>query len=92
MKIKQPWLGCFKSAKDRCNNPNCKDYYRYGGRGIKFLLSKKETQEIWFRDKGWLLEIPSIDRIDNDGDYCFENCQFIEKNLNAKKGSKSTVK
>lgn len=80
-----PWYGSYVSAKERCNNPNNKDYKNYGGRGIKFLLTKEDYKNIWNRDKGWLLKQPSIDRINNDGNYEFNNCQFIEKKINSLK-------
>ena len=38
---------------------------------------------LWYRDKTWLLEKPSIDRIDSYGDYTFDNCRFIEFKENA---------
>ena len=37
-----------------------------------------EIRELWFRDKGYNLEEPSIDRIDSKKNYCFSNCQSIE--------------
>ena len=62
-----PWKSGYKSAKQRCDNPNCKDYKYYGGRGIKFLITEEELKKLWFRDKAWLLNRPSIDREENDG-------------------------
>jgi hypothetical protein len=46
---------------------------------------------LWFRDKAYLLKEPSIDRINNDGDYCFKNCQFIEKPENSIKDRRKPV-
>jgi len=65
------------SMKQRCNNQNNDSYHNYGGRGIKVC---QEWQEyIPFRN--WALtngyrDGLFLDRIDNDGDYCPENCKF----------------
>jgi hypothetical protein len=85
IKESQPWYSHYTAARARCNNVNSKDYKNYGLKGIQFLLTKKECECLWNRDSGWLLKEPSIDRIDNDGDYTFDNCQFIEKHENSLK-------
>ena len=77
-----PWKKLLSSIRSRCNNPYYDDYKYYGGRGIKCLITELELKELWFRDKAWLLDNPSIDRIENDGDYEFNNCQFIEMEIN----------
>ncbi|MFO7969954.1 MAG: hypothetical protein R6U15_07605, partial [Candidatus Izemoplasmatales bacterium] len=82
---RKPWISSYVGAMDTCNNPNNSHYKSYGGRGIKFKLSQDEIRELWFRDKAYLLECPSIDRIDNDGNYEYSNCQFIERDENTKK-------
>ena len=82
-----PWYGSYTCAKSRCTNENVKTYRRYGGRGIKFLLTQEETASIWLRDCGWRLKKPTLDRINNDGHYEFENCRFIEKSVNSTKGN-----
>jgi hypothetical protein len=80
------WLLTFSEIKRRCNNPKTKGYYRYGGRGIKCLITEEELKFLWFRDKAYLMKKPSIDRIDNDGNYCLNNCRYIERVINAKRG------
>lgn len=85
IRFSKPWYKSFDSAKERCNNRNCKDYHRYGGRGIKFSLTEDEVKELWFRDKAYLMKQHSIDRIDNDGNYEYNNCRFIELGENNKK-------
>lgn len=80
-----PWLKHHNHAEQRCNNPNSKKYEYYGGRGIKCLMPTKDFKYLWFRDKAYLLKRPSIDRIDNDGNYTLENCRFIELSENIKK-------
>ena len=88
-KKRNPWINSYFMARDRCTNSNNSHYKRYGGRGIEFLLTQQECIELWNRDKGWLLNHHSIDRIDNDGNYEYDNCRFIEMKENRKKGSKS---
>jgi len=77
---KYPYLKALYNAKNRCNNINNPKYNSYGGRGIKFLLSNANGKELWDRDKAYLMKRPSLDRISNDGNYCLENCHFIEWN------------
>jgi len=64
--------------RNRCRNPSSDNFKYYGGRGIKCFLEYVDLVKLWERDKGWNLKRPSIDRMDNDGDYVFENCRFIE--------------
>lgn len=87
----KPWLITFQKIQERCNNINCQSYKDYGGRGIKNYLTKEQLKELWFRDKAWLLNEPSIDRIDNDGDYIYWNCQYIELQINRGKDRKISV-
>ena len=73
-----PWKQIFTDIKYRCNNINARAYKWYGDRGIECRITEEELKELWFRDKAYLLKKPSIDRIDNDGNYELNNCQFIE--------------
>lgn len=85
-----PWLSPLYTARKRCNNPKCKKYIRYGLRGIKCLLTPEEIKKLWFRDIAYKMQHPSIDRIDNDGNYEYSNCQFIEHSQNSQKNNKYT--
>ena len=87
IKLASPWRSSYFNAKNRCTNKNGQDYHTYGARGIKFLLSMEEMKSIWFRDKAYKMKRPSIDRINNDGNYEFLNCRFIEGSENATKGN-----
>jgi len=83
----KPWYGSWIGAKHRCTNPNSVNYSHYGGRGIKFNLTKEDMVFLWERDKASELDYPSLDRIDNEGDYTRENCQFIEHRENCRRES-----
>ena len=76
---KYPWTIHYHAAYGRCHRGN------YGKRGILFMVTMKEFKKLWFRDKAELLERPSIDRIDTNGNYTFKNCRFIELSENKKR-------
>ncbi len=70
----------------RCHNPNVKSFKNYGDRGIKVCPEWKrfESFKIWADKNGYKKGV-SIDRIDNDEDYCPENCQLIPLSENIQK-------
>jgi len=81
----KPWLNTLKYIKARCNNHNKDNYNSYGGRGIKCLINAKELKKLWYRDNAYLMKKPSIDRIDSNDNYTFNNCQYLEFKDNCKK-------
>lgn len=83
-----PWENHFYMAKQRCENKKNHKYPRYGGRGIKFKLTITQIKSVWFRDNASELRRPSIDRIDNNGNYELSNIRFIEFTKNTLKGAK----
>jgi len=90
-KKRPSFYNIWQNMKARCLNPNHPKYHRYGGRGIKVCnewLDIKGFSE-WALNNGWEDGL-SIDRINNDGNYCPENCQWITLSENSKK--KSTTK
>jgi len=74
------WYG----MKRRCDCPKQTGYERYGGRGITYD-PKWSTFEGFYEDMG---ERPGsnydLDRIDNEGNYCKENCHWAPHSENCK--------
>jgi len=61
------------SMKQRCVNPNDTTYKNYGGRGIT-VCDRWDKFENFYADMGKRPEGMSIERKDNNGNYCLENC------------------
>lgn len=90
------YLRCvFHHIKQRCNNPDCKAFKYYGGRGIQ---NKFKSFDEFFRhiielrydtlDKIKGLE---IDRINNNGDYEIGNIRFVTSSENSMNSRKQKI-
>lgn len=90
-RLYQTWRGMI----DRCENPKAKYYCNYGGRGISVCTEwhEFETFAKWALNNGYTKEL-TIDRMDNDGSYCPENCKWstkIEQENNKRSNRKVTI-
>lgn len=77
-----PWLKAYNRARLRCNYPKHDNYPSYGGKGVELRMKPKGFEFLWNRDKAYLMNHPSIDRINTTDPekwhYALENCRFIE--------------
>lgn len=69
--------------KRRCYNPNCDPYKYYGGKGVKVCDEWLEYEgfKSWALANGYSDNL-TIDRIDSNGDYEPENCQWVTMSEN----------
>jgi hypothetical protein len=79
------------SMKDRCTNPNSKDFESYGGRGIYVCDQWLNSFEQFYKDMGEKPKGTSIDRINNIEGYTPENCRWATHSQQQRNKSNSCL-
>jgi hypothetical protein len=70
----------WRGMKQRCLNDKCKDFANYGGREITICESWLKFEN-FLSDMGEAPKKMQLDRIDNDGKYCKENCRWTSTSV-----------
>jgi hypothetical protein len=84
---KDPFYEMRNRILTRCYNAKPSDYPYYQGRGIKVCdewINNPLALKEWALARGWQKGLV-LDRIDPNGDYSPENCQFLTVSENLKK-------
>lgn len=81
----------WRGMKSRCNNPNDTIYKHYGAKGVSVCdewMTDFMAFAEWSFAHGYNPDLPrnlcTIDRIDPSGNYCPDNCRWVDMSTQAK--------
>lgn len=89
--IEEPLYLVWNSMRQRCYNSNVKNYHRWGGRGITVCKEWKESFISfykWAMNNGYRRGL-TLDRRNNNGNYCPSNCRFVTHKRQVRNTSKT---
>jgi hypothetical protein len=82
---RSPVQTVWATMKQRCYNEKAENYSNYGGRGIAVCDEWRNNFEKfhhWMMANGWSKGL-QIDRVDNEKNYCPENCRLVTPKENS---------
>ena len=80
------WVG----MRQRCRYDGHTEFHRYGGRGITYD-DRWNSFDKFLEDMGPKPVGMSLDRIDNDKNYCKENCRWSDKEAQSSNTSRNVL-
>jgi len=80
----------WSNMRDRCNNEKNKDYLSYGGRGIH-VCERWNDYRLFVEDMGYRPDGLELDRVDNNNDYCKENCRWADRQQQMRNQRRSII-
>ena len=85
-----PSYKSWSSMRTRCQNENNHKYPSYGGRGI-IVCERWNSFELFFEDMGERPKGTTLGRINNDGNYDLNNCEWQSNNCQARNKRNSAL-
>lgn len=88
-----PLYAIWRGIIERCTNPRMPTFNNYGGRGIKVCERWLNSFDAFLQDIGPRpSEVHSVDRVNNDGNYCPENCRWADSTQQALNRKRRVIK